>query len=62
MMQTPEHTTLQEALTDIATQIRQINESIQRQNELLEGCILQPEDKPARFMVGAYGALEVINL
>lgn len=51
-----------EELKNISEQLQRLTMAIQKQNELLEACILQPEGKPARFMVGMYGALEVIDL
>ena len=42
--------------------IKALTESIEELNQLLRSCILQPEGQPPRFMVGMYGALEVIDL
>lgn len=62
MITTPERTTQAEALNAIAEQLERLTDAIEEQNELLKDCILETEDKPARFMVGMYGALEVIDL
>lgn len=62
MIRTPERATAPEELKGIADQLKLLTDAVQEQNELLKACILQPEDKPPRFMVGMYGALEVIDL
>lgn len=62
MIRTPERATQPEELTGITEQLKLLTAAVQEQNELLKACILQPEEQPARFMVGMYGALEVIDL
>ena len=39
-----------------------IRAALEKQNALIESCILKPNDQPARLMAGTYGAIEVINL
>lgn len=62
MIRTPERSTQPEELKGIAEQLKLLTAAVQEHNELIKACVLQTEGKPARFMVGAYGALEVITL
>lgn len=62
MISTPERETQSEELKEIADQLKLLTAEIQERNKLIKSCILQPGDDPARFMVGMYGALEVIEL
>lgn len=61
MIRTPERSDPPEELRDIAEQLRLLTEAVQEQNKLIQACILQPGELPPRFMVGMYGALEVID-
>lgn len=61
MITTQESAQRSEDLKEIAEQLRQLTAAVQEQNAILKACVLQPEGRAARFMVGMYGALEVIT-
>ena len=62
MIRTPERATAPEELKGIADQLKLLTAAVQEQNRLIKACIVAPEGKPARLMVGTAGAVEVIDL
>lgn len=62
MIQTPERATQTEELKAITMQLKLLTDAVQEQNRLIKACIVEPEGKPARLMVGAAGAIEVIDI
>ena len=62
MIQTPERAAQTEELRAITDQLKLLTAAVQEQNSLLKACILEPEDKPARLVVGITGAVETVDL
>ena len=62
MIKTTESAAQTEELRAITKQLELLTEAVQEQNSLLKACIVQPEEKPGRFMIGTAGAVEVIDL
>jgi len=48
-------------LKAITEQLKLLTAAIEKQNELLQSCILKPDDQPARFLIGTVGVVETIN-
>lgn len=62
MIRTAKRKQKERDLQEIALQLELLTDAVKEQNRLIRICTRQPEGKPARLMVGVYGAVEVIDM